>query len=270
MGEQVEGNKPDHVTREAARLYEDWFVPANFQRWASVVAEAAEVGPGQIVLDVGCGTGALTREAARRAKPAGRVVGLDKSANMLSVAREKSPEIEWHHAEAEAIPFGEASFDVVLSQLAFMFFEDKVTALREMYRVLKPGGRLWVVICGDLEQSPGYHGMAKLVQQLTDGPVTGEYLAPFALGNESLIRSLLEDAGLSAANLQTARSLIRYESMESWVHTDFRGWTISNLITEELCDRLVQQASSALRHLVKEDGSVEFEMMAYFVSTTKN
>jgi ubiquinone/menaquinone biosynthesis C-methylase UbiE len=75
------------VTKSAAEVYEEFFVPALFQEWAPRVADAASLRPGQRVLDVACGTGVLARAAAERVGAAGAVTGLDVNEGMLSVAR---------------------------------------------------------------------------------------------------------------------------------------------------------------------------------------
>ena len=79
------------VTRNAAEVYEEFFVPALFLEWAARVVNEARLAPGQKVLDVACGTGVLAREAARRVQPGGEVAGLDRNEGMLSLARRKPP-----------------------------------------------------------------------------------------------------------------------------------------------------------------------------------
>ena len=131
-----------------------------------VVAAEAGVQKGDRVLDVVCGTGALTLAAAEIAGPSGSVVGLDANPEMLAVARRKPVRIEWLEGTAEAMPLPDNSFDAVVSQFGFMFFEDKPQALGEMMRVLKPGGRLAVAVCDAVENSPGYRVFAQLLDRL--------------------------------------------------------------------------------------------------------
>src|SRR5215211_8750174 len=108
------------VDVNAAEVYERQLVPVMLAPWAPKLIELAEVGPGQHVLDVACGTGVVTRIAAERVGSAGRVVGLDINADMLSVARRLAPvggaTVEWLEASALEIPFPDATFQAVLCQ----------------------------------------------------------------------------------------------------------------------------------------------------------
>ena len=130
------------VTRNAAEVYEAFFVPALFLEWAPRVASAARLAAGQNVLDVACGTGVLAREAARRVQPGGTVTGLDRNEGMLAVARRKAPEIKWRLGRAEALPFEDKSFDAAISTFGIMFAPRQSVAAEELARVVRPGGRI--------------------------------------------------------------------------------------------------------------------------------
>ena len=120
------------VSRSAADVYEEFFVPALFREPAQHVVQAADIRRGQSVLDVACGTGMLAREAAPVTGDAGKVTGLDRNDGMLAVARRLAPGIDWQLGVAEALPFVDRSFDRVFCQFGLMFFDDRVAALREM------------------------------------------------------------------------------------------------------------------------------------------
>lgn len=124
------------ISGDAAEVYEQCFVPAIFGRWAPYMVDAARVSSGERVLDVGCGTGVLARAAADRVGVEGQITGLDLNEGMLSVARRLRPQLDWRQGDATALPFTDASYDVVMSQFALMFFPDRITALKEMMRVL--------------------------------------------------------------------------------------------------------------------------------------
>src|SRR5215204_2417295 len=218
------------VTRSAADVYEEFFVPALFQDWTARVADAARLAPGQRVLDVASGTGALTCEVAQRVKPGGSVTGLDRNEGMLAVARRKAPNIEWRQGLAESLPFANATFDAVISQFGLMFFEDRIAALREMWRVLRPGGRLAVAVWDALDHSPGYAAMTVLLQKLFGSRIADELRAPFVLGDPQALRALFTQAGIPEVEIRTSDGMARFPSIQSWVHTDVKGWTLADLI----------------------------------------
>lgn len=141
------------VSGDAAEVYEQCFVPALFGPWAAHVADAARVASRDRVLDVGCGTGVLARAAADRVTAADQVTGLDRNEGMLAVARRLRPQIDWRQGDATALPFADANYDVVMSQFALMYFPDRIAALKEMVRVLRPEGRL-ALACGGLLSAP--------------------------------------------------------------------------------------------------------------------
>jgi demethylmenaquinone methyltransferase/2-methoxy-6-polyprenyl-1,4-benzoquinol methylase len=109
------------------------------QRWRRIALAAAGVGPGDQVVDVGCGTGDLAALAAARGA---RVVGVDFSGEMLRAARRRGPASAWVRGDAEALPLPDAFASVVTSGFALRNFASLERALAEMARVLRPGGRL--------------------------------------------------------------------------------------------------------------------------------
>ena len=154
---------------DAASAYEDLFVPALFEQWTSRIAESAGVGPGQRVLDVACGTGVLSREVARRVGDDGHAAGLDLLPGMLEVARRFAPDIEWRQGSAEALPYPDESFDAVVSQFGMMFFPDPGKALREMLRVLMPGGRFAIAVWAAINAMPAYAEEVALLERMAGG-----------------------------------------------------------------------------------------------------
>jgi SAM-dependent methyltransferase len=257
------------VTRSAAEIYEEFFVPALFRDWAPRVAEAARLSPGQAVLDVACGTGVLAREAAARVAPGGSTAALDRNEGMLAVARRTAPAIDWHLGKAESLPFGDGRFDAVVSQFGLMFFEDRIAALGEMWRVLRPGGRLAVAVWDALAHSPGYAAMVALLQRLFGDRIANELRAPFVLGEPGAFRSLLEAAGIAAAEIRTLDGTARFPSLEAWVRTDVKGWTLADLIDDAQYRRLQQEVQRELRAYVGPDRAVAFGAPAHIATARK-
>ena len=165
------------VSGHAAEVYETFFVPALFAPWAPRVADAALLAPGQKVLDVACGTGVLAREAALRVAPDGTVTGLDRNEGMLAVARRAAPGLDWRSGVAEALPFPDRAFDAVVSQFGLMFFDDRAAALREMWRVLRPGGRLVLVDSLQRGDHPPYDGLLERFPAMFHEPYFTTWLA---------------------------------------------------------------------------------------------
>jgi ubiquinone/menaquinone biosynthesis C-methylase UbiE len=134
----------------APQNYEKYFVPVIGGPLAKELIEVAAIRQGERVLDVACGTGIVARLASERVGANGRVVGVDLNAGMLAIARSASAgnQIEWYEANAEKIPLPDDSFDVVLCQLGLQFFQDRLAGLKEMRRVLAPGGRVLIRTAG--------------------------------------------------------------------------------------------------------------------------
>jgi ubiquinone/menaquinone biosynthesis C-methylase UbiE len=145
------------------------FGKSNAIRKASIAP--ARINPGEVVLDVGCGTGDLTLEAKKLAGPTGEAYGTDASSNMVHQAEQKAArsgaDVIFRVGLVENIEFPENRFDVVLSSLMMHHLPDdlKRAGLTEIYRVLKPGGRLLIV---DMQSTTG----GSLVQRLSDFMIT--------------------------------------------------------------------------------------------------
>jgi len=148
MSDAPAGTRSPHFTRDAtAQTYRDIQMPRIFVPWARALLEIVPPRAGDAVLEVATGPGTVARQAALLAGPAGRVTGLDISAAMLSVGRSWPAEagaapIEYLESSASSMPLPDASFDVVYCQQGMQHMSDPLAALREMGRLLKPGGRL--------------------------------------------------------------------------------------------------------------------------------
>ncbi len=102
------------------------------------------IASGHRLLDVACGTGIVAREAAYMIGTKGAITGFDLDEEMLRIARQEAPtrstHLEWRHGDAQHLPFPDDHFNIVVCQQGLQFFQDKLSALTEMHRVLEPGG----------------------------------------------------------------------------------------------------------------------------------
>jgi SAM-dependent methyltransferase len=257
------------VIHSAAEVYDEFFLPALFQEWTDQVVEAAQIGPGQTVLDVACGTGVLAQTAAERVGLSGSVVGLDINEGMLAVAQRKSPDIEWRHGQAESMPFPNHCFDAVISQFGLMFFEDRRAAVWEMVRVLRPGGRLSVAVWDSLDNTPGYASVTSLLQRLFGDEAADALRAPYVLGDIQVLRSLFSGVGLSDVSIETHQGTARFLSLDSWMYTDVKGWTLADVLDDDQFDLLREEAEQELQPFVGQDGTITFSAPAHIVTAYK-
>jgi SAM-dependent methyltransferase len=258
------------LTRSPADVYDEQFVPALFLQWGEIIADAAGLQRGQRVLDVACGTGVLASAALGRVGPDGSVTGVDPNEEMLAVARRKSQAIEWRTGRAESLPFEDARFDAVVSQFGFMFFEDRPQALREMMRVLRPGGRLAVAVCDALDHSPGYAVLAEMLERLFGHDVADSFRAPFVCGDRDQLRSIAAEAGIPNVTITRRDGTVRFASVEALVSTERACvWTLGGVLDEGQFQRLLAEAEEAFQPFVTGDGSVQFVMPALVMTATR-
>jgi SAM-dependent methyltransferase len=257
---------------EAANAYESLFVPALFGQWSPKVADAAGIRPGERVLDVACGTGVLAREAATRSGSTGYVAGLDPIPGMLEVARQGAPGVEWREGVAESLPFADDSFDAVVSQFGLMFFTDRHQSLREMLRVLAPGGRLAVAVWDSLDNIPAYAAEVALLERLAGRPAADALRAPFVLGDRRELEGLFRDAGVGSVEVATHRGTARFESIRAMVESDLRGWlpVMGVMLPEEQIEQILQQAEQALGPYVREQAPAVSDLSAHIVTGAKS
>jgi SAM-dependent methyltransferase len=257
------------VTSNAAEIYDEFFPTALFNQWGPRVVACAGLAPGMRVLDIACGTGVLAMAAADAVKPSGSVVGLDLNPGMLAVAARKAPQIEWRQSPAEALDFDDASFDAVVSQFGLMFFQDQQRAIREIVRVLRPGGRFAIAVWESLDRVPGYAAVTELLGRLFGDEAAESLRAPYSLGDTEVLASLFSAAGVADLKITTLDGKARYPSIRDWMHVDIRGWTLADEIDDIQFELLVSEAESDLAHFVTSDGAVEFSSPAHIATATK-
>jgi ubiquinone/menaquinone biosynthesis C-methylase UbiE len=254
----------------AAMAYEDFFVKGLFKEWTIRVMDAAQIRSGHWVLDVGCGTGVLARDAAMRVGPTGFVAGLDPSPGMLAVAKQLTPTVEWWQGSAESLPFPNQSFDVAVSQFGLMFFSERQLAIREMLRVLKPQGQLAVAVWDSIDRIPAYAVEMALLERVAGKRAANALRAPFVLGDRQELATLFERAGTASVEITTQPGTARFPSIRMMVEADLRGWlpVMDVVLPEEQIRRILEEAEGDLKSYLNSDGRVVFESSAHIVTGT--
>lgn len=265
----------DELTTQAqidgAKAYEGLLVPALFGEWASRVVDAATVEPGSTVLDIACGTGCLARELGLRVGHSGSVTGLDPNPGMLAVAGGQSSGIDWKLGTAESLPFGDRTFDAVLSQFGIMFFSDRSRALSEIQRVLVPGGRVAVAAWDELDSMPAYVAEVNLLERIAGEEAADALRAPFSMGDRAALEEHLQSAGLRNVEVSSQAGTARFPSVRSFLESDLRGWLpiMGVNLSEEMIDRIITEGEVELSDFVADDGGLEFTTQALIATGRK-
>ena len=209
------------LSGNAAELYERYVVPYILGPWAPGLVALAALQPGERVLDVACGTGVVARHAAQQVGSAGHVTGLDLNPGMLAVARSLPPPsgapITWVESSAVAMDVPEASCDVVLCQQGLQFFPDRPAALREMHRVLVPGGRVALSVWS--KENPYGMALSNAVGQHVSAEAAARINAPQALADagERELHRLMVEAGFEGVTIHSRTMITRLPVPEAFV-----------------------------------------------------
>jgi SAM-dependent methyltransferase len=209
---------PSKIQKFREHLRQEWTgdrTVAAWRKWQAQIAaftcgatdailEAAQLRPGMRVLDLACGVGDPALSIATEVAPSGRVTATDLGPGMMSLAEELARKkgltnIEFREASAEALPFPEGSYDVLTCRFGIMFFPDLPKALRECFRVLKPGGRAVFVAWGKKEQ-PFFTTTAGVILKhvpVPPPPPDPDGPSLFMFGERNRLRRALESAGFS-------------------------------------------------------------------------
>ncbi|MEN8235485.1 MAG: methyltransferase domain-containing protein [Actinomycetota bacterium] len=245
----IEAGRPDSLYRQyagnPAESYEQHFTPAIGVHFARPVVEAADLGKGDLVLDVACGTGIAARLAALEVGPTGSVAGVDVDPAMLEVAAtsDGGESIDWRQASAEQLPWDDGSFDAVLCSQGLQFFQDKAVALTEMRRVLTDDGRVALTTPGPTP--PLFEAIGDVLAERVGPEASGFVDAVFALHQPAELRELLDAAGFAAIETEYRKVPLR---LSPPAHFFWQYVTASPLAA--MASQLDDHARAALEHAV--------------------
>jgi SAM-dependent methyltransferase len=215
--------------------------------------DAAAIGVSDRVLDIGCGTGSSTRQAARRAR-AGSVLGVDLSCAMLTVARRRAMDlgltnVSFRHADAQVHPFEAGTFDVAIGRTSVMFFADHVMALANIHRALVLGGRLALLVWQPPSRNEWFLELTTAMAAGRQLPRPPDGPHPFALADPDVIRQSVDAAGFAHVAVQGLDgSMVLGADPESAYDLAFGllGWMLNGLD-----DDARRRAEQALRRTIE-------------------
>jgi ubiquinone/menaquinone biosynthesis C-methylase UbiE len=258
--------------RSIAENYNEYLVPSIFQPWAEDLVALAAPRPGERVLDVACGPGVVARLAACRAG-GNRVTGLDINPGMVEVARSLPSEqpVSWQVGSALQMPFPDHAFDVVLCQQGVQFFADRAAGLREMRRVLAPGGRLVLAVWGPIERSPGFAAMAAALERHVSATAAAAARSPFSMRGDGELRDLMRGAGFSDVEIHSRERTLHFPEPAKFVH-QYAGSSLIAMTLDDgdpsVLNPVVPEVAEALRPYLDERG-MSFPMQSHLAEAVR-
>jgi ubiquinone/menaquinone biosynthesis C-methylase UbiE len=273
----------------AAVLYEQRLVPAMFEPFARDLIHSCNIRRSDMILDVACGTGIVSRLAIDYVDVSlGKVVGLDINAAMLNVARHCSQgkDIDWKEGSATSLPFANEFFDLVVCQQGLQFFPDRFKVLREINRVLVGAsetdkhsgyGRLALSVWTSIKDSPGFYILERLLQEIISHESATIMQLPHSLSDISELTSLVRAAGFGEIVSKEVTKTISFPSVEEFVV----GFTNGSMLASYFSDKkkvddisrnkLLNRASSELSQFVDEhSGILSFPLSTHLVFANKS
>jgi SAM-dependent methyltransferase len=236
---------------------------------------AAAIEEADRVLDVGCGNGQTTRDAARIAT-SGSALGVDLSSQMISFARETADaeglaNVEFQQADAQIHPFETGAFDAVISRMGSMFFGDRIAAFANLHRALRPQGRITLLTWQDIRDNEWlseFRAALAVGRELPTPPPAAP--SPFALSEPDRVRAVLGAAGFADIEFQSLHEPMNFgpdpDDAFDFV-SGLTGWMLEGL------DQAGRDAAlSALRTTIAEhtgDRGVTYRSATWIIQARK-
>jgi ubiquinone/menaquinone biosynthesis C-methylase UbiE len=257
--------KDGTFAHSAPALYDRYMGPLLFEPYAKLVAARCAVLKPERILETAAGTGIVTREV-HQAVPQAQLVATDINPAMLEFAQAlRSMNVSFRPADAQNLPFGEGSFDVVFCQFGVMFFRDKVRAHQEARRVLRPNGHYLLVTFNRLELNP----IPKAAQDALSAlfgrdPLDYMERGPFSYADPAQIENDLRTAGFSGIEIETIELSSRVNSRDA-AHALVFGSPLRSEIERRDSSALDRAAEAVAQALAPWDGK-DAPMSAHLVT----
>ena len=246
------------VATAFTEIYERVLVGPLFRPFAEQLVSRVALTRGDSVIDVACGTGIVTRIARERLGPEARIVGVDVAQAMLAVARTVDPTIDWREGNAVSLPvIAREHFTVLTCHQGLQFMPDKPAAIREMRRVLAPGGRVAIATWRLLEEVPGMRDLNAVVERHVGRIVDSRH----SFGDANALKQLLVDAGFTDVQVGTlahdvqfadGRLFARLNAMAA-IGMSVQGKAMNEAERGELAGRIATESQDVIAKATKND-----------------
>jgi len=208
------------LTLDAAERYQEVIVPTMLGPAAHALVDEAHLQPDERVVDLGCGTGAVARYAAKLVGTSGHVTAIDVNMGMLQVARSLPPEgapIEWLEHSAQQLSLPSQTFDVVLCAQCLQFLERPDLAVSEMRRVAKSHSRVLISIWCALPENPYFHAVVDAISQHINPDTANAMRAGFRLSDLETLHKLFDGVGFETVEINPIELNLELPSLQEFI-----------------------------------------------------
>jgi ubiquinone/menaquinone biosynthesis C-methylase UbiE len=244
------------VATTFTEIYERVLVKPLFRPFAEQLIARVAPNRGDSVIDIACGTGIVARVARERLGPDARIVGVDVAPAMLAVARSVDQSIDWREGNAVSLPVsGDEHFNVLTCHQGLQFMPDKPAAIREMRRVLAPGGRVAIATWLPLEDLPGMRELNAVAEKHVGTIVDSRH----SFGDATALKRLLDDGGFKDAKVSTVSHDVQFADGPLFARLNAmavigmseKGKALSEAERGELAGRIAAESQDAIARATK-------------------
>jgi ubiquinone/menaquinone biosynthesis C-methylase UbiE len=230
----ADNSKDGAIDTSAAEAFEKYLVPTIFGPWSEAMIDHAGTKESHNLLDVGCGSGAAARYAAKIVGLTGSVSAIDFNAGMITHARTLDPvgQIDWQQGDVTDMPYDDGVFDIIAGNQLLQFLPEKEKGLSEMKRVLADSGRLALTVYCAPHRNPAHAAVANALEK--HGIDSKGVVHPFSYGDPVVLGDLLQDAGFRDVSVVRKQMDSYFSSAENFIDCLAAGGPSSRHALEQL------------------------------------